>query len=137
MHSMTTYDLINYPSNAFPQNHPDRLAVVATILGLTPPPVENCRVLELGCAAGGNIVPMAADLPGSRFLGIDHAPGPMEVGRRAPEGLGLKNIELRTASILDIDQSYGQFDYIISHGIYSWVPERVRDKVLDVYRDNL
>jgi len=133
----TTYDLVTYPSYAFPQTHPDRLAVIATLLGLKPAPVENCRVLELGCASGGNIVPLAAELPGSRFLGIDNAPGALDVGRRAIAGLGLKNIELHTASILDVDQSYGQFDYIISHGIYSWVPAHVRDKVLDIYRDNL
>jgi SAM-dependent methyltransferase len=135
--SPTSYDLVVYPSNAFPQTHPDRLAVVATLLGLDPPPVVHCRVLEVGCAGGGNVIPMAAGLPGSRFLGIDNAPGPIAAGRRVIAGLGLQNIELRTASILDVDESYGQFDYIISHGIYSWVPAHVRHKLLEIYRDRL
>src|SRR5947209_4017238 len=67
----TSYDTVPYHSHPFAQTHPDRLATVATLLGLKPPPVERCRVLELGCAGGGNLIPMALGPPESTFTGID------------------------------------------------------------------
>ena len=66
-----TYDEMPYEGHAYAQTHPSRLAVVATLFGLSPPPVETCRVLELGSAAGGNLIPMAEGLPKATFVGID------------------------------------------------------------------
>src|SRR5437762_11952331 len=77
----TSYDEVGYPSYVYPQTHPDRLATVATLLGMNPAPVEACRVLEMGCGAGGNIIPMAFDLSESSFVGIDLAASPIDQGR--------------------------------------------------------
>ncbi len=41
--------------------------------------------------------------------------------------LGLTNIELPPLDILEVDGGLGQFDYIIAHGVYSRVPDAVRD----------
>lgn len=68
---MSRYDEVLYPGNAFSQAHPERLAAFAALMGLRPTPVESCRVLELGCGDGGHLIPIAAVLPGSRFIGID------------------------------------------------------------------
>ena len=65
---MNTYDEMPYEGHAYAQTHPSRLAVVATLFGLDPPPVETCRVLELGCASGGNLIPMAEGLPNATYL---------------------------------------------------------------------
>jgi methyltransferase-like protein/SAM-dependent methyltransferase len=126
----TSYDEIPYPSYSFPQTHPDRLAVVATILGLNPPPPEHSRVLELGCAAGGNLIPMADSLPESTFLGIDLSRRQVLEGQATLAELGMKNIELRHQSILDFDAGSEKFDYIICHGVYSWVPPEVQERIL-------
>src|SRR5438477_2820132 len=67
----TSYDEVPYQSDPFPQTHPDTLATIATLFGLSPPPVETCRVLELGCASGGNLIPMAIELPEAQFVGVD------------------------------------------------------------------
>jgi tRNA G46 methylase TrmB len=72
--TLTAYDEVLYPSYTHNQTHPDRLATIATLFGLTPAPVERCRVLELGCGNGSNLVPMAYGLPGSEFVGIDRWP---------------------------------------------------------------
>ncbi len=127
-----SYDAVPYTSNPMPHTHPDRLATVAKLFGLPAAPVERCRVLELGCASGGNLIPMAQDLPESRFVGVDYSEVQIREGNATVEALGLKNIELRHASILDIDASYGTFDYIICHGVYSWVPAPVREKILEI-----
>ncbi len=128
----TSYDEIPYESHPYPQTHPSRLAVVATLFGLTPPPLERCRVLELGCAAGGNLIPMAEALPESEFIGIDLSARQIADGQRVVAALQLPNIRLVHGSILEITPAWGQFDYIICHGVYSWVPDAVRAKILEI-----
>ncbi len=133
----TSYDLIPYPSYSFPQTHPDRLAVIATLLGLQPPPVEHCRVLELGCAAGSNLIPMAEELPQSTFVGIDLSRTQIDEGRKAIAELALANIDLRHQSILDFEPGSEMFDYILCHGVYSWVPSDVQEHILAIARHSL
>jgi methyltransferase-like protein/ubiquinone/menaquinone biosynthesis C-methylase UbiE len=129
---LTSYDEVPYHSYPFPQTHPDRLATIAILFGMEPAPVRCCRVLELGCASGGNLVPMALGLPGSRFVGIDASHRQVAEGRRLVESLGLKNIELVHSDILNLDAAIGPFDYIICHGVYSWVSCHVQNKILDL-----
>ena len=126
------HDRIHYPGGAWEHSHPDRIATNARLHGLSPAPVERCRVLELGCGAGGNLVPMARGLPCARFLGIEVAARPVEAGRGLAAALGLANVELRQGDILDLPADIGEFDYIIAHGVYSWVPAPVRDALMSV-----
>lgn len=128
----TAYDQVPYRGSPFPQTHPDRLATLAILYGVEPADVRRCRVLELGCADGGNLVPMASEFPESEFLGIDLAPGGIELGRVTADGLGLRNLRLKQMDILDATSELGSFDYIIAHGLYSWVPEPVREKLLAI-----
>jgi methyltransferase-like protein/2-polyprenyl-3-methyl-5-hydroxy-6-metoxy-1,4-benzoquinol methylase len=124
------YDEVVYTTRARQATHPDALAVAARLVGLRPPPVTSCRVLELGCGTGGNLTPMAATLPGSRFVGVDYSAVQIDIARREARELGLSNVEFRAESILDLDESLGEFDFVICHGVYSWVPQPVRDKIL-------
>src|SRR6266576_185663 len=87
-----SYDDILYPSYTHKQTHPDRLAVISRLFGMNPAPAENCRVLELGCGDGANLIPMAFSLPKSEFVGIDLAVVPIEKGRQLIQTLGLGNI---------------------------------------------
>ena len=135
--AQTTYDEVPYTSHPFPQTHPDRLATAATLMGLKPPPVTRCRVLELGAASGGNLIPQAVALPESRFVGLDLSARQVEDGQKVIQALGLTNVELKHLSILDVGPDLGTFDYVICHGVYSWVPDAVRDKILAVCSANL
>src|SRR5262245_14549100 len=132
-----SYDEVPYESHPYGQTHPSRLATIATLFGLTPPPVAKCRVLELGCASGGNIVPMAELLPESWFVGVDLSGRQIADGERIVRAAGRTNVRLRHASILDVDDSYGPFDYILCHGVFSWVPDVVREKILDICSKHL
>ncbi len=131
------YDQIPYPSVSHSKSHPNRLATVATLRGMEPAPVEQCRVLEVGCAGGGNLIPMAANLPESTFVGLDLSAHQIARGQAMIAALGLSNITLRTLDILEVRPDLGQFDYIIAHGVYSWVPAAVQEKLLAICRDNL
>ena len=132
-----SYDRVPYPGAAEPATHPDRLATLAILHGLDPAPVGSCRVLELGCSDGGNLIPMASALPASEFLGIDLAAGHVAAGRELVAELGLSNVELRQGSVLDVDSGFGRFDYIVAHGVLSWVPLEVQNKILEIFSQNL
>ena len=134
---LTSYEEVPYGSKPLYPTHPDCLATVATLMGMQPAEVEHCRVLEMGCATGGNLIPMAATLPGSQFVGIDLSPRQIAEGQKLVDSLGLSNIRLAPVSILDVDETFGQFDYIICHGVYSWVPSGVQDKILQICSGNL
>jgi SAM-dependent methyltransferase len=135
--AITTYNEIPYESRPFPQSHPDRLATLGRLFRMSPAPVTRCHVLELGCASGGNLIPMAYHLPGSKFVGVDLSERQVAMGDEAIEHLGLKNIRIQHASIMDVDSSWGVFDYIICHGVYSWVPDEVQAKILKIASENL
>lgn len=128
----TTYDELPYESHPYDFTHPDHLAVIAKLFGMQPPDVDQCRVLELGCAAGGNLIPQALAAPHGSYLGVDLSERQVAAGRETIQSLGLDNIELRHADIRDIGESDGLFDYIICHGVYSWVPFEVQQRILDV-----
>ena len=132
-----SYDELPYPSKPFRQTHPRNLATVATLFGMRTTNIHNCRVLEIGCASGRNIIPMAAELPGSRFVGVELSAVQLESARSLASTLHLRNLELRHCNILDIDESFGQFDYIIAHGVFSWVPFPVQQHVLQLCKRNL
>lgn len=132
-----SYDLVPYTSYPYPRTHPDRLATVGRLFGMEPAPVERCRVLELGCASGGNLIPMAEQLPGSELLGVDLGQRQVAEGRAVIEALGLRNVELRHGDLCEVDQSWGSFDYVICHGVYSWVPEAVKREILRIFAERL
>ncbi len=131
------YDEVPYPNLSFAQTHPALLAMLGKLLGMSPAPAEQCRVLEIGTASGANILPMAAVLPNSTFVGFDYSIVQIERAQAVVRETGLTNITFHHMNIMDITPEFGQFDYIIAHGIYSWVPPDVQDKVLDICKRNL
>jgi SAM-dependent methyltransferase len=133
----TSYDEVPYASYPYPQTHPDRLATIAALFAVQAAPVERCRLLEIGCASGGNLLPLAESLPEATFVGIDLSERQIGEGREALAALGLRNVELRPLSVLDVGPDFGTFDYVLCHGVYSWVPPQARDKILDVCKNNL
>ena len=130
-------DRILYPGGAWEHSHPDRIAANARMYGLDTTPVERCRVLELGCGAGGNLIPMAYGLPEARFVGIELASRPVEHGRRLATSLELSNIDLLQRDIQDLPADLGEFDYIIAHGVYSWVAGPERDALMSAFARHL
>ena len=137
MAQTNAYDEVPYQGVAARNSHPEHLAMLAHLLGMKPPKIESCRVLELGCAEGGNLVPMACQLPESQFVGIDYSAHQVAIGAEAIHNLGLQNIELLQADIRTFTDNGAGFDFIIAHGIYSWVPADVRAKLFEICHDHL
>ncbi len=131
------YDVVPYNAMSYDFTHPRHLEAMATLFEMQPADITRCRVLELGCAAGNNLIPQAVDLPESTFLGIDLSQRQVRQGQEVIESLALENVELRRADVLDVDDSWGEFDYIISHGLFSWIPPQVQHKLLQISSRNL
>ena len=125
-----SHNTFAYPGFPYPNTHPDRLAAMAILHGLSPGPVDHCRVLEIGCNEGANLIPMAYAIPSSEFVGFDLARLRIEYGQERIRALGLKNIRLFQGDLLELGTELGQFDYIVAHGFYAWVPELVRERMM-------
>lgn len=132
-----SYDDLMYESGAFPQTAINNLEASARLMGLQPAPAANAKVLELGCSMGGNIITQALYYPDAEFVGIDLSGRQVAQGNAIIEKMGLKNVRLEEKDILTVDESFGKFDYIIVHGIWSWVPDAVKDKIFSICRNNL
>lgn len=128
----SSYDAVPYRGQPFKQTHPSLHCAIARLIGLDAPKVETARILELGCCDGGNIIPMAEEFPKARVVGLDYSPVQIEMGRKRVAQIGLKNIELLPISLIDFPRDAGEFDYIICHGVFSWVPIPVRDGIFDL-----
>ena len=135
--TQSSYDQVPYPSVPLRRTHPEQLATLAALFGLSAANVESCRVLEIGCADGTNLIPMACNLPGSQFVGIDLSAAQIWRGNDFSAQLGLTNLTLRQLDVQDLDDSFGGFDYIIVYGVFSWVPRQVQDKILQVCQRHL
>jgi SAM-dependent methyltransferase len=133
---LNSYDSVPYPSYAMPEAHPDRLAAVGRVFGMSTVDPAVARVLEIGCSDGGHLIPFARSAPDATCLGIDLSPRQIEAGRELADAAGVNNLELRVADISTF-ASDEPFDYIICHGVYSWVPPEVREAILRVVAGSL
>src|SRR5262249_6844556 len=115
----------------------DVLATIAAPHGLTPPPVASCRVLDVGCGDGANLLPMAAALPGATFVGCDLSRRAISAAREAVAQLGLANGTLVEGDPRELPGARRPVGYILAHGLYSWVPVEVRDALLALADERL
>ncbi len=121
-----------YPAMSHPSTDPAVTAVCAELAGLKITRPSGAAILEIGCASGHNLLPLAARWPNSHFTGIDFSKSAIDEARETTRLAGLKNVEFIEADLRDFDPGDGiHYDHIIAHGVYSWVPENVRQSLLD------
>ena len=137
MENKNTYSELLYKSNPFNYTIPSLLEAHGKLYGLNPKDSRKARVLELGSSFGGNIITQALYNSEAEFIGIDLTAEQVKKGNEVIEKIGLKNIKLIEKNILDINEDFGKFDYIIVHGVFSWVPEIVKEKILKICNENL
>lgn len=131
------YNEVPYMSKSFHYTLPQKQKTVLQLLGFHTPDLKNARVLEIGCSFGGNIIPFAIAYPDTEVIGIDLAEVQVNEGNNIIKFLGLNNIKLHHKNIMDFDESFGKFDYIICHGVFSWVTEEVQNKILKIIKEQL
>lgn len=136
-HISSAYDELPYTSKPFSQTHPASLKAVCSLFDFKTPKVETANILEIGCSFGGNLIPIAQHFPKANIVGLDLSEKQILVGKDAVKAMGLKNIELKHQDITTYKVPEKKFDYIICHGVYSWVPAEVKEAILQVIADGL
>ncbi len=128
-----------YVSLPFAYTQPSALAALAILHGLTPPPVERASVLELACASGGNVIPLAYRFPDAKFAALDIVEEEIAIAKTNGDALGLANLTLEVGDVVEFaDRRDGvQFDYILCHGLISWAPPPVREAVFKICAEKL
>ena len=132
-----SYDSVPYNTQPFPQTAPEHLHALAFLFGLNPPDPTSARVLEIGCSTGENLFPFAARHPQAKVVGIDLSEVQIHQGQARLKALGLTNVHLHAANIEDLGKAEAPYDYIICHGVFSWVPASVQQAILRVCSENL
>jgi trans-aconitate methyltransferase len=135
--SIYPYDRVPFRSSSVANADCRRIELIARLFGLTAAPCAHARILELGCGSAANLIPLALEYPGARFVGCDLSESALATAQRLIDGLGLTNVELRLADICEVDGGWGSFDYILCHDVFSWVRPGVRQKILTIARRNL
>src|SRR5262245_10972173 len=122
----TSYDELPYADHVFALAQPANLATVAILNGLEPPPLDRCRVLDVGCAAGFNLLPMGPERPGSRLVGPAQSPRQIAPGRENVPPPRPQDRAPHVPNLPDPADGLGPFHYIVCQGVYSWVPPAVQ-----------
>lgn len=133
----TIYSELGYKSMPFPYTTPATLEAYAALVGVSAPNPKNARVLELGATYGGNIISQALFNPDATFVGIELSQEQVEKGNEVIANAGLTNVSLIQSDIASIGSEIGAFDYIIAHGVYSWVDDGVKEALLRLINEHL
>lgn len=133
----TIYSELGYKSMSFPYTTPATLEAYAALVGISAPNPKTARVLELGATYGGNIISQALFNPDATFVGIELSQEQVEKGNEVIANAGLTNVSLVQSDIASIGSEIGTFDYIIAHGVYSWVDDGVKDALLRLIDEHL
>ena len=138
MEVTSDYEAVPYPDFVHRRTNPDQIAAIGRLFGIDTAPPNRCRVLELGCGQGGNLLAMAARYPQSKFVGLDLSSGHICRARDHASECGLENVTFHAMDLADFESNDStSFDYIIAHGVYSWVPREIAKEVLRIIHESL
>jgi SAM-dependent methyltransferase len=114
-----------------PERHIRRLETIATLLGRSPAAIDQATVLDIGCGLGALLLAMAVEHPNSTFVGVDYSSEYLGQARANQKVLGLTNVSFIQADINDFSWPGAPFDYVISHGVFSWAGPTLAHTLLE------
>ena len=101
-------------------------------------PIERFHVVELGCGDGTNLITLAFRYQQATFIGIDVCETAINHALNIVDKLGLDNIHFECKDVRNLDSSeVNRSDFVLVHGLYSWVPENTRSAILSFCAENL
>jgi len=101
---------------------PAWLDYVAVLNGVTPPDRRGgFSWCDLGCGFGVTAVGLAATHGNGRFGGIDMNAGHIDDAQCLARDAAVENATFLATDIATADREAESFDYIVAHGVYTWV----------------
>lgn len=125
------YRVRGYPPMSHPVSDPAVTAVAARFGGLETELPAGARILEIGCATGHNLLPLAVRWPGAEFTGCDISEEAVAMAKRRAGEAGIGNVRFIAGDIRGFSLPGEEFDYIIAHGVFSWVADDAKKALLD------
>ncbi|MDO9403016.1 MAG: class I SAM-dependent methyltransferase [Polaromonas sp.] len=123
---------VNYPAFFYKEMSPVWLSCVARLLGFAAPDVARpFSYCELGCGVGTNLLVAAACHPQGSFVGVDFNASHVRIARDAAQAAGLTNVEFVHSGFSEFSsRPEASFDFIATHGVWSWVSPQHQDALL-------
>jgi SAM-dependent methyltransferase len=114
---------IPYLRDFKPALAPAWLDHVALVAGVEPPVRQNGFAwCDLGCGQGVTAAILAATHPNGVFHGIDAMAVHIDHARRLAAQAAIPNVSFHALDFATaIDLELPQFDYIVAHGVYTWI----------------
>jgi SAM-dependent methyltransferase len=128
-----------YAERFFRELSPVWLNYVAALHGVPPRPVTQAfTYLELGCGFGTSCVVNAAACPAGDFHAYDINPAHVQGALAHAQALGLTNVQVHAASFEELaTRGLPPCDFIVAHGVYSWIDAAGRASLRDIVRASL
>jgi len=128
-----------YTEHFFRELSPAWMNYVAVLGGCQPRPLDpGFTYMELGCGLGQTVTLLAGAHPQGRFYGVDFNPAHIDWARRYAGQAGITNVEFLERSFLDLtSQEVPECDFIVLHGVYTWVGPAVRAGIQRIIRERL
>lgn len=131
-------DDVPYIRQLVPDLAPPNLRIAAALNGLAVPPIDDFDYCELGCAHGDTLCALAAAHPNARFLGVDIAAAHIASGKKLARDGGLENVGFLERDFGDlVGEDIGEFDFVVAHGVLTWISPEKRKQMLDFARAKL
>lgn len=121
-----------YTDHFFAELAPAHLNYVAILNGYRPRDIgKPFTYCELGCGNGQTSTVLAAANPNGRFFAIDINPTHVQTARRWADSGKIDNLNVLEASFQQIVSSnLPEMDFIVLHGVYSWINAEARHAVV-------
>lgn len=128
-----------YPDTFFRELSPAWLNYVARLNGTRVRALDApFTYLELGCGLGNTVITNAGAFPHGRFHACDLNRAHVEHARGRARAFGVENVEFHQSSFEELGHAeLPMFDFIVAHGVYSWVSAHDRQAIRHLARDLL
>jgi SAM-dependent methyltransferase len=127
----------SYTDSYFREYTPHHLNYVAALTSNEPRPLApGYTYCELGCGRGQTINVLAAANPDGRFYACDFNPTHVAAARKLAEQGKLTNLTVLERNFEEMrSEALPEFDFIVLHGVWSWVSAANRGHIVDfIYR---
>jgi len=125
---------LGYTHGFYRETAPGWLDCLAALKGVAVS--SGRRFLELGCGYGYSLILFAGLYPDYEFVGVDFNPAHIAYAKRLAVEAGLGNVRFEEADFVDLatewPSHWGQFDYVVAHGIISWVAPEIRHSIMRI-----
>jgi ubiquinone/menaquinone biosynthesis C-methylase UbiE len=128
-----------YPETFFRELSPAWLNYVAALGGVRARPLdEPFTYLELGCGRGSSVITNAGAFPQGRFHACDINHTHVRQARARAAAFSIRNVEFLECGFEQLrNAAPPMFDFIVAHGVYSWVAPQERQAICELVRDFL